>query len=118
MTVLRIVANVATQSIPDVRKFYAELFGLEIVMDHGWFVTLASPGMSAVPQVGIASEGGSGALVPDLSIEVDNLDEVYARAKEMGCEMVHDLTDESWGVRRFFTRDPTGKIVNVLTHLS
>ncbi len=65
----------------------------------------------------VLSEGGSGTPVPDLSIEVDDVDALYARAKKMGCEFVHELTDEPWGVRRFFITDPTGKLVNVLSHL-
>lgn len=64
------------------------------------------------------SEGGSGAPVPDLSIEVDDVDVVHDRAKQLGCEIVYDLTDEPWGVRRFFVADPTGKILNVLSHSS
>ena len=116
MTVLRIVTNIATDSVGDVRKFYAELFGLDAIMDHGWLVTLASR-ETTFPQISIASEGGSGTPVPDLSIEVDDVDEVYLRAKEVGCKVVYDLTDEPWGVRRFFIADPTGKLLNVLSHL-
>ena len=97
MTVLRIVTNIATDNILDVRKFYSDLFGLDVVMDHGWLVTLASH-ETTMPQISIASEGGSGTPVPDLSIEVDNVDEVYLRAKEIGCRVVYDLTDEPWGV--------------------
>lgn len=115
MTVLRIVANIAAETIPDLRKFYSDLFGLDTVMDLGWIVTLASRKTSS-PQLSILSEGGSGAPVPDLSIEVDDVDEVYRRAQEMGCKVVHDLTNEPWGVRRFFIADPTGKLVNVLSH--
>jgi uncharacterized glyoxalase superfamily protein PhnB len=62
------------------------------------------------------SEGGSGAPVPDLSIEVDNVDMVHERAKAMDCEITYDLTDEPWGVRWFFVADPTGKVLNVLSH--
>ena len=116
MTVLRIVANIAADPVREVRKFYSDLFGLEAIMDLGWIVTLGS-GESAVTQISILSEGGSGAPVPDLSIEVDDVDEVYRRAKEIGCEFVHDLTDEPWGVRRFFIHDPTGKLLNVLSHI-
>jgi predicted enzyme related to lactoylglutathione lyase len=115
MTVRRIVANIATDSVPDVRKFYSDLFELDVVMDHGWLVTLASD-RTAAAQVGIASEGGSGTPVPDLSIEVDNVDEIYLRANKMGCRLVYDITDEPWGVRRFFIADPTGKVLNVLSH--
>ena len=87
MTVLRIVANIAADKVPDIRKFYSDLFGLDAVMDLGWIVTLAS-GETAVTQISILSEGGSGAPVPDVSIEVDNVDEVYRHAKEIGCKVV------------------------------
>ena len=59
MAVLRIVANIASGAIPDVQKFYSDLFGLETVMDLGWIVTLAS-GETALSQMSILSEGGSG----------------------------------------------------------
>lgn len=117
MTVLRIVANIATDNVAGLRKFYAELFGLAVVMDHGWLVALASD-ETTTPQIGIAREGGSGAPVPDLSIEVDDVDEAYGRAKQLGCRMVYEIIDEPWGVRRFFIADPAGKILNVLSHLS
>jgi predicted enzyme related to lactoylglutathione lyase len=116
MTVRRIVANIAADKVSEVRTFYSDLFGLEAVMDHGWIVTLASR-ETAITQMSILSQGGSGAPIPDLSIEVDDVDEVYRRAKEIGCKVVHDLTDEPWGVRRFFISDPTGKLLNVLSHL-
>lgn len=115
MTVRRIVANIAADTVPEVRTFYSDLFGLETVMDLGWIVTLASD-QTARTQMSILSEGGSGAPVPDLSIEVADVDEVYRRATEMGCTVVHALTDEPWGVRRFFISDPTGKLINVLSH--
>ncbi len=116
MTVLRIVANVAADSVPEVRAFYAKLFGLDVLMDLGWVVTLGS-GQTAVTHMSILSEGGSGAPVPDLSIEVDDVDAVYTRAQEIGCEVVHGLRNEPWGVRRFFITDPTGKLLNVLSHV-
>ena len=115
MTVRRIVANLATGKPADVARFYRELFDLKVVMDHGWLVTLAS-GDSALAQVSLASEGGSGAPVPDLSIEVDNLDEVHRRALTGGHEIIYALTIEPWGVRRFFLLDPLGTVVNVLEH--
>ena len=115
MTVRRIVANIAADSIAEVTTFYTELFGLDVLMDLGWIVTLGS-GESAANQMSILAEGGSGAPVPDLSIEVDDVDAVYARARELGCEVIRDLSDEPRGVRRFFITDPTGRRLNVLSH--
>jgi len=115
MAVRRIVSNIGTSSIAEVRRFYETLFDLHSVMDHGWLVTLAS-GEQALTQIGIATEGGSGTPVPDLSIEVDDVDDVYQRAKRLGLEIVYELTDEPWGVRRFYLTDPAGKLLNVLSH--
>jgi predicted enzyme related to lactoylglutathione lyase len=115
MTVLRIFANIATEAPSEVQKFYTDLFGLGVLMDFGWIVTLGSE-KRATTQVSLMSEGGSGTPVPDLSIEVDDVDAVHDRARAMDCEISYDLTDEPWGVRRFFVADPTGKVLNVLSH--
>ncbi|KZY48610.1 glyoxalase [Roseovarius sp. HI0049] len=115
MTVKRIVANIATERVAEVSRFYTDLLGLETAMDMGWIATLAS-GEHALTQVSIMSEGGSGTPVPDISIEVEDVDAIHARAREMGCDIAYDLTDEPWGVRRFYLRDPAGKLVNILSH--
>ena len=115
MIVRRIVANIATDDVAIVQEFYARLFDLDVAMDMGWIVTLASD-ESARTQVSIMSEGGSGTPVPALSIEVDDVDAAHARAEAMGVPIAYPLTDEPWGVRRFFLRDPAGTLVNVLSH--
>ena len=80
MTVRRIVANIAVTDTGPSTAFYRDILGLQPVMDHGWIVTLAADAPSpARPQIGIATQGGSGTPVPDLSIEVDDLDAVIAR---------------------------------------
>jgi predicted enzyme related to lactoylglutathione lyase len=116
MAVRRIVANLQAFDPLRARSFYMDLLGLDIVMDHGWLVTFAAEGISAMPQVSIASEGGSGTPVPALSIEVDDVDDIYRRAKAAGAEIVYDITDEPWGVRRFYLRDPLGNTINILSH--
>ena len=115
MTVKRIVSNLAADDITGLREFYEKLFDLEVAMDLGWIATLTSGETSQV-QISIASEGGAGTPVPDLSIEVDDVDAVLARAQALGHEIAYPLTDEPWGVRRFFLRDPAGKLLNILSH--
>jgi catechol 2,3-dioxygenase-like lactoylglutathione lyase family enzyme len=71
-----------------------------LVMDHGWILTFAAT-EAAAPQISIATEGGSGTPVPDLSIEVDNLDEIHQRVLAAGSSIEYGPTREPWGVRRF-----------------
>jgi catechol 2,3-dioxygenase-like lactoylglutathione lyase family enzyme len=115
MAVKRIVPNIAADNPDRARSFYADVLGLNVVMDHGWIMTFAG-GPSGAQQVGIAREGGSGTPVPDISIEVDNVDEVHRRALAAGFSIEYGPTREPWGVRRFYVRDPFGKLLNILAH--
>ena len=115
MKVRRIVANIATPDPVAADAFYRDLLGLELLMDHGWLRTFGSAEKMVV-QVGIASEGGSGTPVPDLSIEVDDLSGVLERVRRAGVAIEYGPVDEPWGVRRFYVRDPFGKLVNILVH--
>jgi uncharacterized glyoxalase superfamily protein PhnB len=46
----------------------------------------------------------------------DDVDEAYAEAQRRGYEIVHPLTVEPWGVRRFFVRAPDGNVINIVSH--
>ncbi|MEX0583147.1 MAG: VOC family protein [Sneathiella sp.] len=115
MAVKRIVTNIATKDIERAKAFYGNILGLEIAMDHGWIQTYVGDGQARA-QISFASEGGSGTDVPDLSIEVDNLEEVYQKARAADIPIVYGPADEPWGVRRFYLRDPFGRLLNILTH--
>lgn len=116
MKVHRIVANIATENLDAAVRFYRDVLELDLLMDHGWIATWGSTRKMTV-QVSVASQGGSGTAVPDLSIEVDDLDDVLARVKRAGIAIEYGPADEPWGVRRFYVRDPFGKLVNILAHV-
>ena len=115
MKVRRIVANIAASDVAAAKRFYQEVLGLDLLMDQGWIATYGSP-EQAPAQVSIMSQGGSGTPVPDLSIEVDDLEAALARAKAAGIAIEYGPADEPWGVRRFYVRDPFGRLVNILAH--
>ncbi|MER2534752.1 MAG: VOC family protein [Rhizobiaceae bacterium] len=116
MAVNRVVANIATEKMDAARSFYGDVLGMTIGMDHGWIVTFVGSGQAS-PQVSFAVEGGSGTPVPDLSIEVDDLDAVHSRITDAGYPVEYGPVTEPWGVRRFFARDPFGKLINILCHI-
>lgn len=115
MAVKRIIANIGAEHVDAARIFYGDILGMTVVMDHGWIVTFAADA-SATLQISVATEGGSGTPVPDLSIEVDDLDQVHRGVVEAGFAVEYGPTAEPWSVRRFFVRDPFGRLVNILVH--
>lgn len=115
MQVKRIVANFPVADPALARTFYQDVLGLSLLMDHGWITTYGSQTEMSV-QVSFATEGGSNTAVPDLSIEVDDVDAALARMRGAGFPIEYGPADEPWGVRRFFVRDPFGKLINILSH--
>jgi catechol 2,3-dioxygenase-like lactoylglutathione lyase family enzyme len=115
MTIRRIVPLIEAADPAASRAFYVDVLGLEVAMDMGWIVTFASPS-NATAQVSVMRGSGESAAQPDISIEVSDVDACHARAMSQGCTIVYPLTDEPWGVRRFFVREPNGRVINVLSH--
>jgi catechol 2,3-dioxygenase-like lactoylglutathione lyase family enzyme len=115
MKVKRIVANIGTPDIAAAKRFYKDVLGLDLLMDHGWIATYGSQEKMDV-QVSFAEQGGSGTPVPDLSIEVDDVEAALDGMRAAGFAIEYGPADEPWGVRRFFVRDPFGRLVNILSH--
>ncbi|WP_019534614.1 VOC family protein [Paenibacillus ginsengihumi] len=113
--VKRIVANVEAQDLAAAGRFYQDVLGLDLLMDHGWMATYGSSEPMGI-QISFAVQGGSGTPVPDLSIEVDDVDAVYEQMKAHGFPCEYGPVNEPWGVRRFYVRDPFGKLVNIVAH--
>ena len=115
MKVKRIVSNIATSDVDKASTFYKGILGLKVLMDIGWIRTYGSSSKMTI-QVSVMSEGGSGTAVPDMSIEVDNVEEALMRVRKAGIAIEYGPASEPWGVRRFYVRDPFGKLINILQH--
>lgn len=115
MQVKRIVTNIATHHIAEAKRFYQDVLGLDIVMDHGWIVTYGLRAKMSI-QISFATQGGSDTPTPDLSIEVDDVEVALERMRQAGFLPEYGPADEPWGVRRFYVRDPFGKLINILAH--
>ncbi|MEQ8653929.1 MAG: VOC family protein [Kiloniellales bacterium] len=125
MAVRRIQHNIAAKNVEAARSFYQDILEMDPVMDLGWIVTYAGSSQTRTdqtstdqtrPQLSIASQGGSDTEVPDLSIEVDNFEEVHRRLLSAGIAIAYGPVDEPWGVRRLYVKDPFGTLVNILAH--
>jgi catechol 2,3-dioxygenase-like lactoylglutathione lyase family enzyme len=114
-TVARTVPNIRSDRVAETRAFFTDLLGFEVAMDLGWAVTVASP---TNPSAQVTVIGNDDPAAPGISIEVDDVDAVHADAAARGLEIAYPLRDEEWGVRRFMLREPSGTIVNVLSHRS
>ena len=115
MRISRVVPNIASDKPDASRDFYTGLLGFQVTMDMGWILTLVSPS-NPTAQVSVLRQDASAPVVPQITVEVADVDAVHAEAVRRGRELVHPLTDEPWGIRRFFVKDPNGVVLNVVSH--
>lgn len=111
-----IIANLRVADIDAARDFYAGYLGLdEESFNLGWVAHLrTSDGRAAVQLVtGDATSPVDSVISVRVGHEVDD---AYAEAQRRGYEIVHPLTVEAWGVRRFLVRAPDGNVVNIVGH--
>jgi uncharacterized glyoxalase superfamily protein PhnB len=107
------VPNIRSDRPAETRDFFVELLGFRVAMDIGWIATVASP---ANPSVQVSIVGNDDPSAPGISVEVADVDAVHAKAVEQSLEIAYPLRDEDWGVRRFMVREPSGTVVNILSH--
>lgn len=104
-------------TVPDIataRDAFVQVLGLGEVMNLGWIATFADEDLRH--QVSLMTRDATASVNPNVSVEVDDVDAAYRAAVEAGLTIVHPLSDEDWGVRRFFFADAAGNVVNVLSH--
>lgn len=115
MKVNRIIADIAVDDIESAREFYSGFLGLSSEeFNLGWVARFTSPETGASVQV--LTDDATGPANPVASVLVDDADAAIADAQEQGIEIVHPLTHEEWGVRRFFVRAPDGSVFNIVAH--
>lgn len=121
MEIRRAMPVITTNNPAQTREFYEKFLGFRVAMDEDGMLMLASTS-TPTTQIIIAWSSPT-ALDPellevDVSVEVANVDEVHRRAVVDGLSVIRELQNEPWGIRRFFVRDPSGRTINVASHIA
>jgi catechol 2,3-dioxygenase-like lactoylglutathione lyase family enzyme len=117
MSIRRAMPVIRTDRLDESRGFWVDFLGFVPGMDEPGFLMLKSP-MVETTQVIVADPTAADVKVRDVdvSVEVSDVEAAYADAQRRGLEVVYPMTDEPWGIRRFFVRAPDGTVVNVASH--
>ena len=103
------------------RDYYCALLDLEVAFECSWYTSLRGgpdgsrrvdfipPGHGSVP----APYGRPAAGVV-VTVDVDDVGAVHARALGLGLDVVLTLRDEEFGQRHFMVRDPNGLLLDVV----
>ena len=115
MRATRIIADLRVADLEAAKSFYTDYLGLSAEeFNLGWVARYTSPDTGAHLQ--LVTRDAAAPEDPVVSVLTEDVDGAYAEAQERGYEIVHPLTTEVWGVRRFLVRAPDGNVVNVVQH--
>lgn len=116
MRVTGINSNLRVADIAAARDFYTDYLGLTVEeFNRGWVARYRSPSGKACVQ--LVTRDATAPHDSVISVHVGaGVDEAHAEAKRRGYEIVHPLTEEPWGLRRFFVRAPDGNVINMVNH--
>ena len=115
MKVTAIVPNLPVEDTDTGRDFYTGFLGLHLGFDLGWVANLNSTA-NPMAQMQLVRRDASAPENPAISVHVPDVEQAYAEARSRGYEIVHPLTREPWGVKRFFVRAPDGSVINIVEH--
>lgn len=117
MEIRRIVPDISSDQIDESKRFYQDFLGMNLEMDMEWILTFVSTSNPTAQITILKTEGpvrsNSNIMI---SMEVEDVDLAYDKAVDYGYEITYPLTVESWGVKRFFVKDPNGVIINLMCH--
>jgi predicted enzyme related to lactoylglutathione lyase len=115
MRAKRVTANLPVADIEAAKGFYTGFLGLDTEeFNMGWVARYTSSETGA--HVQLVTRDAASPEDAVISVHAVDVDAAYAEAQQLGYEIVHPLTDEPWGVRRFLVRAPDGNVVNVVRH--
>jgi predicted enzyme related to lactoylglutathione lyase len=115
MRVTRVTANLRVPDVAAAKSFYADYLGLSTEeFNMGWVARYTSPETGA--HIQLVTRDATAPEDSVISVHTNDVDGAYEKAQELGYDIVHPLTTEPWGVRRFFVRAPDGNVINVVGH--
>jgi catechol 2,3-dioxygenase-like lactoylglutathione lyase family enzyme len=110
-----IIANLRVADVEATKNFYTDYLGLSTEeFNMGWVARYASPDTRA--NVQLVTRDATAPEDSVISVHTDDVEGAYEEAQQLGYEIVHPITTEPWGVRRFFVRAPDGNVINIVNH--
>ncbi len=115
---------IVTPKLFECRDFYRRWFGFQAGFESSWFIWMSSAdGAGSIafmhpdhPSAPPGPEPFNG-LGMCLEVQVENVQDEYARLKSEGANIEYELHDEPFGQRRFGLHDPAGVWIDVVEQI-
>lgn len=121
---MKLNAGIITEKLTETKEFYTNVLDFGVTFENDFYLLMHTPNRQAeisflLPnhpsQKPIFQTPYSGKGVY-LTIEVENVDEVYQKVKSKEIPIEIEIRDEVWGDRHFAIVDPNGIGIDIVTY--
>lgn len=113
---MKLNAGIVTSKLAETKKFYTTVLGFGVTFENEFYLLMHTPNKEAEISFLLPNHPSQQALFHKpfagegmyLTIEVDDVDKVYADIKKKKVDIKIDIRNEPWGDRHFAIQDPNG----------
>ncbi len=121
---MKLNAGIITEKLTETKTFYTEVLDFGITFENEFYLLLHTPDKRNEISFLLPHHPSQQPLFQSkfdgkgvyLTIEVDDVDEVYQKLKAKHVEIKIGLRDEPWGDRHFAIQDPNGIGIDIVTY--
>ena len=108
----------------ETKAFYTQTLGFGVTFENEFYLLLHTPGGETEISFLLPNHPSQQPLFQKpflgqgmyLTIEVDDVDQLYNELKEQGVTIKIDIRDEPWGDRHFAIEDPNGVGIDIVKY--
>lgn len=121
---MKLNAGIITAKLAETKAFYTDILGFGVTFENDFYLLLHSPDKEAEISFLLPNHESQQPLFHQpfagqgmyLTIEVDDVDKVYAGLKAKAVAIKIDIRDEPWGDRHFAIQDPNGIGIDIVNY--
>lgn len=121
---MKLNAGIITSKLAESKAFYSDVLEFGVTFENDFYLLMHTPQREAEISFLVPEHASQQPLFQKpfqnqgvyLTIEVENVDDLYGRLREKGVEIQIELRDEPWGDRHFAIMDPNGIGIDMVTY--
>ena len=121
---MKLNAGIVTEKIAEIKNFYTKNPGFGVTFENEFYLLLHTPDKEAEISFLLPNHPSQQPIFQQpftgqgmyLTIEVDDVDKVYAEIKKKGVTIKIEIRDEPWGYRHFAIQDPNGVGIDIVKY--
>ncbi|ATA73087.1 MULTISPECIES: VOC family protein [Capnocytophaga] len=121
---MKLNAGIITEKLADAKAFYTEILNFGVSFENEFYLLLHTPNQEAEISFLLPNHPSQQPIFQKpfqnqgvyLTIEVENVDEVYKELKNKNIPIEIELRNEPWGDRHFAIKDPNGIGIDIVTY--